>query len=257
MAHDRFKESGLDVVIGVDEDGLWVDVGSDSSRQAGSRFPDMDSLKAELDNLPSIGTAMCPCGCGADLSIRECLRNRVRQVKGAVCLIPPAIAIRDKTHPSHEGHAMEGWCHGIEPDPELGKKMTYIACGCGEVLGVDFAYAVQEGLPHNFQMGSGGDVGWKLERAVQRAWENVRHERLSQQEQAVRYFAEQRARELGIHSVHDMKRAEEVIRHLMERDPEVRRRIDEQARKMGLRPDQTASMGVKAALKLDGKKPPK
>lgn len=96
---------------------------------------DVDALlkgvQAEIDVFPQLGTAACPCGCGADLAIRECIRKRVAVAQGQVCVNAPAFVVRDVAHPDHAGHGIIGWV----TDPVIGK--IILACACGGILELD------------------------------------------------------------------------------------------------------------------------
>jgi hypothetical protein len=91
----------------------------------------LKGVQAEIDVFPQLGTAACPCGCGADLAIRECIRKRVAVAQGQVCVNAPAFVVRDAVHPDHAGHGIIGWV----TDPVIGK--IILACACGGILELD------------------------------------------------------------------------------------------------------------------------
>jgi len=168
LAQDRFNQGGLVVMASVVGEGILIRVQPHEKIPGipARAFPDMMGLCHELEQIPLSGSCLCPCGCVADLAIRECMRSRLQVSGGVVCLSPPAFAVRDAAHPTHKGHGVQGWSHvqrilppDITPEdapdpynypypttPPDGGRQTVIQCGCGETLMVDFVYAVQEGM---------------------------------------------------------------------------------------------------------------
>lgn len=92
----------------------------------------------EVNAIPSFGSCLCPCGCKADLSVRECARQRLAVRDKVVVVNPPAFKIRDAVYPEHAEHGILGWATPTFTGSPYSdhNQTTVMACGCGAVLDI-------------------------------------------------------------------------------------------------------------------------
>lgn len=113
--------------VWADADEMGVDLEVPLSTNLAEIYAWRESVIGELAAIPNLGTAACPCGCGTDLAIRDCYRERVRMQGGHLAIKAPAEEWRDLQHPGHRTHGVLGW----EAQPGWG---LILACACGEDL---------------------------------------------------------------------------------------------------------------------------
>jgi hypothetical protein len=135
LIRDRLKEwTTQEPQVTIHQGNIKVKFSCDlnKARDASAKLA---AVREEVRVLPQTGTAACPCGCGADLALRECRRQRVAVKEGVVCLTPPAFAARDQAYPDHQDHGIVGWA------VDLVVNGVIMACTCGAVLRVPYETA--------------------------------------------------------------------------------------------------------------------